>query len=119
MTATFNRFANRHVWPAGLFRWQWEITDGIGGRVLAEGHTFTRVGADTDSIRAQIDCEPSLALRVEQAADRLLRKGLPVRARLDEQNRVCVTPLCPCSTRDEVRMLAAFLAVTPDVREVA
>lgn len=119
MTATYSRFAHRHTPRRVGLRWAWEITDGIGGSVLAEGRAWTRIGANEASILAQIACEPSLALLVERAADRLARQGLPVRARLDEQDRVCVTPLCACSTRDEVRVLREFLAITPNVREVA
>lgn len=116
MTATYSRFAHPHVWRTGLLRWDWEITDGLGGRVLDSGHAWTRVGADIESITAQIACEPSLALRLEQITDRLGREGIPVVARLDEQERVCVRPTCPCSDRDHRRVMKAFAAQVGPVR---
>jgi hypothetical protein len=53
---------------------------------------------------------------MERVADRLRREGLPVVARLDDQDRVCVRPLCACSDVDHRRVMRAFLAITHTVR---
>lgn len=120
MTAVYNRLPVRDVRRVRLGRWVWLVTDGIGGPILAAGHARTRGAAEVDSSLAQADCKPSLLVRVERAADRLRRECLPVRVRVDELGRVCVRPVCACTTRDEVRVLAAFLAITGAVRwEVA
>jgi hypothetical protein len=37
-------------------------------------------------------------------------------ARLDEQDRVCVRPLCACSDVDHRRVMRAFLTITRTVR---
>ena len=39
-------------------RWEWEITDGQTGEVLASGHTWTEGGALRARLRAEVDCEP-------------------------------------------------------------
>jgi hypothetical protein len=127
MTApTYRLFAHRHVWQTRIGRWDWEITDGIGGRVLDDddkplaGHTWTHVGADIDSIAAQAKCGPSRELRLEQAADRLRREGLPVLVRIDEQDRVCVRPLCACSDADHRHVMQELARIAASVRwEVA
>jgi hypothetical protein len=116
MTATYFRSPHRNVWCVRPFRWDWEVTDGIGGRVLHSGHRWTRAGALLDADLALLDCEPALQLQLDRTAERLTREGLPVTVRLDDQNRACVRFLCACSTRDEVRVLGEFLAITANVR---
>lgn len=117
MTApTYTRFQATHTFRLRPFRWAWEVTDGHTGPVLATGTTRTRRGAQIAAAFAAAACEPALSLRLEWAADRLRREGLPVQVAVDEQGRVCVRPLCPCSTRDEVRVLRVFLALTSAVR---
>jgi hypothetical protein len=53
---------------------------------------------------------------MERVADRLRREGLPVVARLDEQDRMCVRPLCACSDVDHRRVMRAFLTITRTMR---
>jgi hypothetical protein len=113
---TYTRFPATHPFRLGLLRWAWEVTDGYTGPVLATGTTRTRRGAQIAASFAAAACEPALSLRLQWIADRLRREGLRVSVRLDEQDRVCVRPLCACSTRDEVRVLRAFLAITRTVR---
>ncbi|GAA2696347.1 hypothetical protein [Actinoplanes palleronii] len=117
MTApTYRRAPHRHVWQTRLGRWEWEVTDGIGGLVLAAGSTWTRAGAQIDSGIAQVLCVPSLELRLEWAADRLRREGLPVTVRQDEQGRVCVTPLCACSDAGHRHVMQEFARIVGSVR---
>jgi hypothetical protein len=116
MTASYYRSPVRHVWCVRPFRWDWEVTDGIGGRVLASGRCWTRSGATLDTDLALLDCEPALQLRLDRAAERLTREGLPVRVRLDEQNRACVTPLCVCSDADHRHVMQEFARITGSVR---
>jgi hypothetical protein len=113
---TYTRFPATHPFRLGLLRWAWEVTDGYTGPVLATGTTRTRRGAQIAASFAAAGCEPALSLRLQWVADRLRREGLRVSVRLDEQDRARVRSLCACSTRDEVRVLAAFLALTSAVR---
>jgi hypothetical protein len=113
---TYTRFPAVHPFRLGLLRWAWEVTDGYTGPVLATGTTRTRRGAQIAASFAAAGCEPALSLRLQWIADRLRREGLRVSVRLDEKGRACVRPLCACSTRDEVRVLRAFLALTSNVR---
>jgi hypothetical protein len=116
-TPTYRLFAyHGHLIGGRLFRRTWRVTDGRTDVVLASGTAFTRRGAERARATAAAGCEPCLALRLELVADRLGREGLHVAVRLDAQDRVCVRPLCACSTRDEVRVLRAFLALTSAVR---
>jgi hypothetical protein len=113
---TYTRFPATHPFRLGLLRWAWEVTDGYTGPVLATGTTRTRRGAQIAASFAAAGCEPALSLRLQWVADRLRREGLPVVARLDEQDRVCVRPLCACSDKDHRRVMRAFLAITRTVR---
>jgi|SRR5690349_19351682 hypothetical protein len=108
-------------------RWAWVITDGRTGPTLIAGRARTERAALRQRIHAELRCRPESErpeaereqLRLDAICERLHAAGIDVEARYDERHRVCVRPCCEVSTRDEVRMLAAFLAVTPDVREVA
>jgi hypothetical protein len=113
---TYTRFPATHPFRLGAFRWAWEVTDGYTGPVLATGTTRTRRGAQIAASFAAAGCEPALSLRLQWIADRLRREGLPVVARLDEQDRVCVRPLCACSDVDHRRVMRAFLTITRTVR---
>jgi hypothetical protein len=113
---TYRLCARINVHRTGFARWAWEVTDGLVGPLLASGTTWTRGGAEVDGALAAAGCEPCLALQMERVADRLRREGLPVVARLDEQDRVCVRPLCACSDVDHRRVMRAFLAITRTVR---
>lgn len=124
---TFRHFPRQNVWFVRPFRWDWEITDGIGGPVIVNehdeplaGHRWTRGSAELDAAIASARCSPSprriLEERLAWVVGRLHRNGLPVKATIDERDRVCVRPLCACSTYDEVRILREFLAITSAVR---
>jgi hypothetical protein len=112
---TYRRFARYDVYRRGLLNWEWQVTDGIGGKLLLSGHRWTRTGAALDAALAAAICVEAFEVRLERICDRLAADGLHVEVSVDEQDRVCVRPLCACSTRDEVRVLAAFLALTSDV----
>ncbi|GIE30127.1 hypothetical protein Ait01nite_031720 [Actinoplanes italicus] len=117
MTApTYTRFPATHPFRLGLLRWAWEVTDGYTGPVLATGTTRTRRGAQITAAFAAAGCEPALSLRLQWIADRLRREGLPVVARLDEQDRVCVRALCPCSRDQHLRVMQQFFTITRAVR---
>jgi hypothetical protein len=117
MTApTYRLYTQTNVHRAGLFRWDWEVTDGLTGPLLKSGTAWTRGGAEVEAALAAGACEPCLRLRLELVADRLGREGLPVVVRVDEQDRVCVRPLCACSDKDHRRVMRAFLAITRTVR---
>lgn len=106
----------------GLCRWAWMVGDGYL-IVLAEGATPTRWGARRARDRFAGQCrsvaeaaELELKAALAEVVEQLHADGIDVVAELDERGRVCVRPLCACSTRDEVRVLAAFLAITSAVR---
>jgi hypothetical protein len=95
-------------------RWVWEVDDGYL-HVLAHDTAWTRWGAMRARDRFAATCRTPEAALLEDLAEvceRLHQVGIDVSAEVDEQGRVCVRPLCVCSTRDEVRVLAAFLALT-------
>ena len=117
---TYHLVPHPVVQREGLFRVSWAVTDGIGGPVLASGHRRTKGSAQLDVTIAKALIKPSprriLQDRLAGIVGWLDRQGLQVDARIDEGGRVCVRPLCACSTRDEVRVLRAFLAITGAVR---
>lgn len=120
MTApTYRRFTYLPMpTRVGPFRWAWEVTDGIGGPVLLSGTTRTRGGADRARVFASAQCEPALELRLDWIVSRLHDDGIDVEFSVDERRHVCVKPCCKVSTRDEVRALREFLAITSDVEWV-
>lgn len=97
-----------------LGRWSWQITDGMTGPVLATGTAPTERAALRRRIHTELRCRPEQE-RLDAICRELLADGIEVRARYDERHRVCVRPCCEVSTRDEVRALGAFLAITADV----
>lgn len=99
-------------------RWHWAVRDGYVGPIVAQGRSWTERGAQWRAARAvrRIEQAPLLTMerRIAKASARLRRAGIPVEVRMD-RGVVCVRPLCACSTADEVRVLAAFLAITSAV----
>lgn len=126
MTATFLHAPHQIVRYVRPFRWAWEVTDGWAGPILIDGrgkplagHRWTKGGAQLDAAIAAGLCKPSPRLVLEQrltsVVARLDRADLRVEFRIDERDRVCVRPLCPCSTRDRVLIAREFLAVAAKV----
>lgn len=107
----------------GLGCWRWEITDGHTGPTLVSGTALTGRGALRARLHAEVRLRPESErpeserrqLRLDAVRERLEVEGLPVSVRIDEQDRVCVRPLCPCDTWDEVRVLRAFAAIAANV----
>lgn len=124
--ATYDRFPHHCVRYVRPFRWDWEVTDGIGGHILTDddgkplaGHRWTRGSAQLDAAIAAALSKPSPRLVLEQRLSTIVgqldRQGLQVEVSIDERDRVCVRPLCACTTWDRVRIARAFLAITAHV----
>lgn len=103
--------------PAGghLGHRTWEVTDGIGGPVLASGWAFTRRGAGRAASAAAGRCEEAIESRLGRLRDRFARDGLRLDVSVDDRGRVCVRPRCVCSDRDHRRVLLAFCRVVGPV----
>jgi hypothetical protein len=95
-------------------RWEWQITDGMTGPVLASGTAPTRGAALRRRIHAELRCR-SEQERLDAICAELHEQGIDVEAHYDKAHRVCVRPCCDVSTRDETRALAQFLAITSAV----
>jgi hypothetical protein len=103
--------------------WSWLITDGMTGSALASGFAPTEQIALRHRLQAESRCRPESErpeterkqMRLDAACARLEAEGLPVAVRIDERDRVCVRPLCACSTPDRIRIARAFLAITARV----
>lgn len=119
MTApTYVNFPHYSTHRSPDFGWLWEVTDGIGGRVLTSGHRLTRRRAETAAALAAARCrrwDDVIRERLAAAVALLHNEGIDVTARLDA-GRVCVTPTCACSDRDHRRVMRAFLEIARSVR---
>lgn len=116
MTApTYRLFAHHSARRVHLLWWAWEVADGYTGPLLAHGYRLTRRGAQHAAARYAAVCERWEDAQLAAIVARLHEDGIDVSARYDEQRRVCVRPCCEWTTRDEVRTLRAFLAITADV----
>ncbi|GIE46392.1 hypothetical protein [Actinoplanes lobatus] len=117
MTApTYRLFAFYNVTGGHLGHYDWEVTDGIGGPLLASGRSRTKRGAERAAADAAASCEEAIESRLERVRTRLAADGVRVDVRLDEQGRVCVHPACACSDVDHRRVMRAFLAIAGAVR---
>jgi hypothetical protein len=109
----YRRFARYDVYRRGLLAWEWQVTDGIGGRLLASGHRRTRRAALSDAMLAAAECRPwtpqgQLLADLDVVVERLHADGIDVSAEVDERGRVCVHPLCPCTGRQRWQAMQAF-----------
>lgn len=124
-------FASPHSRRIHLGLWSWSITDGLTGPRVVGGTCRTEWGAHRLINRATRRCQlrktppvlhPYARQRVTDAqvaavCDRLWAdEHIWVEALVDEQRRVCVLPCCEVTTVQEVRVLAAFEALTSSVR---
>jgi hypothetical protein len=109
----YRKFARYDTYRRGLLAWEWQVTDGIGGTLLASGHRRTRRAALSDAMLAAAECRPwtpqgQLLADLDQVVERLHADGIDVSAEVDERGRVCVHPLCPCTGRQRWRAMQAF-----------
>jgi hypothetical protein len=114
-----------------LLRRTWEVTDGIGGRVLLSGRALTRRGAERAAAEAAATCRPGpvgihrcdlpvrhLLSQMEaySLTRRLDRDGVPVTVRVDGPDggpkRVVLWPALRLSTRQQAHTLRLVTAET-------
>lgn len=121
MTApTYRLFAHHGARRLGPLRWSWEVTDGIGGPLLAHGYRLTQRGAEKVAAKHAATCERWEDAQLAAIVARLHDDGIDVEARYDDRRRVCVRPTCACSDVDHRRVMLAFVSVVGPVRwEVA
>jgi hypothetical protein len=117
----YRKFARYDTYRRGLLAWEWQVTDGIGGTLLASGHRRTRRAALSDAMLAAAECRPwtpqgQLLADLDVVVERLHAAGIDVSAEVDERGRVCVRPLCACSDVDHRRVLLAFCRIVGPVR---
>lgn len=121
----YTRFAAPRSRRIRLGRWEWAVTDGIGGPVLASGHTLTWYGTSRRLDRAVRSCRPRphhitrddrparhplSAVEAVAICDDLAAEGIRIVIRLGDC--VDVTPCAAVDTAQEVRALAAVLGRT-------
>jgi hypothetical protein len=109
----YRKFARYDVYRRGLLNWEWQVTDGIGGLLLASGHRRTRRAALQGAMLAAVSCRPwtpqgQLLADLDVVVERLHADGIDVSAEVDERGRVCVHPLCPCTGRQRWQAMQAF-----------
>jgi hypothetical protein len=117
----YRKFARYDVYRRGLLNWEWQVTDGIGGLLLASGHRRTRRAALQGAMLATVSCRPwtpqgQLLADLDVVVERLHAAGIDVSAEVDERGRVCVRPACACSDRDHRRIMREFCAIVGPVR---
>jgi hypothetical protein len=112
----YRKFPSYSAHRLGALRWAWEVTDGIGGKLLLSGHALTQSAAEREAANAAGRCEEAIESRLARVQDLFARDGLRFDVSIDEQGRVCVRPECPCSDRDHRRVLLAFCRVVGPVR---
>ncbi len=114
----------------GLFRWQCRVFDGYTGPELLVEKARTRGGAHRAAVFAAANLRryvapvlhpygpPSITdAQVAAVCDRLWEtEHIWVEALVDEQRRVCVLPCCEVTTLGRVHIIAAFEALSPEVR---
>jgi hypothetical protein len=124
----YTRFAAPRSRRLRLGRWEWAVTDGIGGPVLASGHTLTWYGTSRRLDRAMRSCRPRphhitrddrparhplSAVEAVAICDDLAAEGIRIVIRLGDC--VDVTPCGPVDTWQRVHAVRTVVDRT-DVR---